>query len=91
MRYIRYACIAVFAIALITIALQNGFDPAALAELKTWLPTGRVDQKHRDAVDMLTQMAGLLPAAAGTGPAFDFQHTVMWEELKRACDGGKIS
>ncbi|MEO0773803.1 MAG: TfuA-like protein [Pseudomonadota bacterium] len=51
--------------------------------LSDWLSTSKLDQKRRDAEEMLRQMAGF---EGHDKPRFTFQHTVMWEDLKRQCD-----
>ena len=48
--------------------------------LRIWLQTKAVDQKRRDAIDMLHAMANRDKTAAQR-QIFTFQHTVMWEEL----------
>lgn len=45
--------------------------------MKAWLPTGRVDQKKRDALAMLTQMRD----APRAPPQKPFAETVLWREF----------
>ncbi|MEP2641554.1 TfuA-like protein [Roseobacter sp.] len=47
--------------------------------LKTWLKTNAVDQKKRDAIEMLTAMVAAPDHHAA--PTFAFQHTAMWQAL----------
>lgn len=73
--------------ALLTWARNASFDVASLEKLQIWLPGGRVDQKRLDAIAMLEKMATHdLASVPGNKPPFDFQHTVVWEDLKRQCD-----
>jgi hypothetical protein len=63
-------------------ARNAGVDDAELDCLQAWLPAGRVDQKRRDAVQMLEHIADL--AARGRAPlrpTFTFEHTDMWEQV----------
>ncbi|WP_195819956.1 TfuA-like protein [Roseobacter sp. MH60115] len=59
----------------------------SLEKLQTWLPTGAVDQKRLDALDMVSTMA-YLRKEAPSPPAqnFEFQHTAMWETLTRSIE-----
>ena len=61
----------------------NTLLPHAPDLLQDWLSENQIDQKRRDAEDMLTRMVA--PADAQTAD-FTFQHTVMWEGLRRQCD-----
>ncbi|GFE49717.1 hypothetical protein So717_14700 [Roseobacter cerasinus] len=58
-----------------------------LEELENWLPTGAVDQKRLDALEMVSEMARFYREARVT-PAqnFEFQHTAMWETLTRSVE-----
>ena len=52
--------------------------------LKAWLPSGRVPQKQRDALQMITTMRDWI--ARGEDPpsvAFNFEHTDAWEQVTR--------
>ena len=50
--------------------------------LRDWLPSGRVDQKQEDAVAMLAAIGDhLAREEEWTPPAFDFEWTVMWDQL----------
>lgn len=56
--------------------------PGDVAAFRVWLPTGAVDQKRRDAVEMLAAMGNRTRPA--TPVDFKFQHTAMWETLTRS-------
>jgi hypothetical protein len=61
---------------LLRLAEADGMDVAALARLRTWLPRGRVDQKRRDALELLHRLNELRgrPSAA----RFAFAATSLW-------------
>ena len=51
-----------------------------LAALEAWLPAGRVNQKHADALALLERMRDFLAAdPAPARAAFAFEHTTLWE------------
>ncbi len=53
--------------------------PADIAALRAWLPTGLIDQKRRDARELIAAMARFLAAdPPPLRPAFAFEHTQMW-------------
>ena len=61
-------------------ARAAGLPDRELAALEVWLPAGRVNQKHADALAMLESMRNFLaqdPAPAKA--AFIFEHTTLWE------------
>lgn len=64
---------------------KAGASGSELIALERWLPTGRVDQKRLDAIDLLTSMRNRL-AASQTGKAatFTFERTVFWQRLERS-------
>lgn len=63
-----------------------------LAALHNWLPDGRVDQKNMDAVAMLAEIEGhLRHEDQWTPPAFDFEWTVMWDQLVKRSSGPQQS
>jgi hypothetical protein len=65
-------------------ARKAGIDVAELDRLQAWLPAGRVDQKRRDAVEMLEHIADLAARdRAPMRPTFTFEHTDMWEQVGR--------
>ncbi len=76
--------------ALFAHASDKGFKMEALQKFRDWLPEGRVDQKRLDALEMLALLASHEPKPANTSHAeFTFQHTAMWEDLKRKCDNAE--
>ena len=76
--------------ALLAKARQEGCDTERLEAFEDWLPSGRVDQKRQDALDMLARMASDDVSHHGAKKVeFTFQHTVMWEELTRTCGGAE--
>lgn len=65
-------------------ASERGLPKAELARLHKWLPRGRVNQKHEDAVAMLRLIRrrlddGLRPKKV----SYSFEHTSMWESAWR--------
>jgi hypothetical protein len=73
------------------LALENGVSEVIIDDLKAWLPEGRVDQKRLDAINMLERMATFDPVSNPKTKKFEFQHTVMWEDLKTACGDNEIN
>jgi len=69
-------------------------DPPAreMQALREWLPTGRIDQKRRDALEMIAAMQDFLAADPGPmQPAFTFEWTDMWEiATQYAAAGGVV-
>lgn len=56
----------------------------ALDRFANWLPQGQVDQKRRDAEEMLREIAAHV--AGGVAPmqvTYEFAHTFAWEEARR--------
>ena len=65
-------------------ARKAGIDVTELDRLQAWLPAGRVDQKRRDAVQMLEHITQLSARdRAPMRPTFTFEHTDMWEQVGR--------
>lgn len=63
---------------------QAGLDGRDLAALRAWLPTGQVDQKRADALDMLRVIRDRL--RAGLPPQrvrYYFEHTEYWDKVQR--------
>jgi len=61
-----------------------GIDPAGLTRFKTWLPTGRFDQKREDARLMLRTVRHWLGHdAAPPQPRFHFEHTALFDRAMR--------
>lgn len=76
--------------------LNHASKPASattdLAALRDWLPDGRVDQKNKDAVAMLAAIKEHLSREhEWTPPAFDFECTVMWDQLVKQSAGPQQS
>ena len=76
-------------------AAKAGIADSALAKLRAWLPSHKVNQKRDDAIAMLRQMAA--DAERSTQPKqtdFDFQHTVAWDAVLHRFagidDGGTV-
>ncbi len=64
------------------LAGQAGLPLPELDRLRSWLPTGRVDQKRQDALEMLREMLaavdnGLAPKVVD----YKFENTVVWHSL----------
>ncbi|KLK92423.1 hypothetical protein AA309_14510 [Microvirga vignae] len=65
---------------LITLARASGCDIAGLDALEAWLPTGRVNLKRRDALEMLAAIRGFLDTDPPPfEPNFTFERTEVWE------------
>lgn len=63
-------------------ALQQGVDGYILEHLQNWLTAGAVDQKRDDALAMLYAIKRCSDTQDSNAyKQFEFQHTVMWEEL----------
>jgi hypothetical protein len=60
--------------------------------LRDWLPTGRIDQKRRDALEMIAAMQEFLAAnPAPMRPDFTFEWTDMWDIASEAmAKGGRV-
>jgi hypothetical protein len=64
-------------------------DATALAAFETWLPSGRVDQKRRDALAMVEAVA--THVAAGITPLkvdYELADTAAWQAVRRAAGVG---
>ncbi len=64
------------------IAERNGLPAPELAAFRDWLPTGKIDQKRQDALEMLRVMRadldqGLLPMIVD----YKFENSVVWSAL----------
>ncbi|MCW2248897.1 hypothetical protein M2352_004557 [Azospirillum fermentarium] len=70
---------------LLAIAAEVGEDPAELARFKSWLPTGRHDQKEEDARLMLRTIRRWLNQENRAGDIrFHFEHTTLWDRVSQA-------
>jgi hypothetical protein len=57
-----------------------GVSADELRRLRDWLPVGRIDQKRRDALEMIAAMREFLAAdPPPMEPAFSFEWTDMWD------------
>ncbi len=73
------------------LAQDAGADTDLLARFKAWLPTGRVDQKRLDAVQMLRAMRRWLSENAAAPEArFHFEHTLLWRQAVRDASGPPV-
>jgi hypothetical protein len=70
---------------------RAGIAPGELDELEEWLPSGRIDQKKLDAVELLTAVRERLatPQSAST-PSRTFERTVFWQRLERSVAASTI-
>lgn len=68
---------------LFELASASNCQQSELTQLQKWLPQGRVDQKYWDAISMLNEMQKRIDNKRVAITNFDFQHTVMWEQLCR--------
>src|SRR5271168_1210546 len=68
---------------LLEAAVARGVTEAEQATLIDWLPRGRADQKRLDALEMLAAMREAPGEPEPTGPKFNFEWTVFWDEFVR--------
>ncbi len=64
-------------------AAAEGLPAQELKGLEAWLPSGQVDQKRNDAIEMLRQMRCRLES--GFEPKqvrYHFEHTTLWEKAR---------
>jgi hypothetical protein len=65
-------------------ARAHGVAPDPLERFERWLASGAVDQKRQDALEMLREMRAAVTAQPEAfRPAFRFQHTDAWEQVRR--------
>jgi hypothetical protein len=62
-----------------------GWQFDVLERLRNWLRTNKVSQKHLDALDLMAALRSNDFAGQARRPAFQFQHTTMWETLRLSC------
>ena len=75
--------------AMLDAAAASGLDEAELNRFEDWLPTGRVDQKRRDALAMLDEISAHI--AAGTPPlrvTYELADTAAWQVARRRIEFG---
>jgi hypothetical protein len=66
-----------------------GVDAAELAALRDWLPRGRVDQKRRDAEQLLDTLRDFATRAPGPKRvSYSFEPTDAWHEAQRLASVG---
>jgi hypothetical protein len=75
---------------LIQTAKSLDLERSQIDSLAKWLPTGQINQKRIDAIDMLHEirksvLSGASPSRSTAKP-FIFEHTEMWEEVVRSAD-----
>ena len=58
-------------------------DKHELATFREWLPTGRVDQKRHDAIQMLRAISQQLPTLSPRAIDFVFEHTESFERARQ--------
>ncbi len=69
--------------------LLAGAAEDEIRRLRDWLPTGRIDQKRRDALEMIAVMQEFLAAdPAPMRPDFTFEWTDMWDIASEAMTKG---
>ncbi len=74
---------------ILALAGAAGVAHEQLAALRSWLPAGRVEQKHDDAVALLEHMREFLAAEVRPKQvAWVFEHTEMWDEV--ICQAGEL-
>lgn len=66
---------------LLSDAEESGMTRSA-AGLRTWLPSGRIDQKRLDALDLLDLLRTAAPAQVEV--PWSFEHTIWWDMLVRS-------
>jgi hypothetical protein len=61
--------------------------PDAAEALAAWLPSGQVDVKRDDALEMLAAIESHVASGAREPPPrFHFEHTTYWDGLRQSCD-----
>ena len=66
---------------------ESGVPQREIADLRAWLPQGRVDLKRRDALEMLAAMRAFLDASPSPKQvAYDFAHTTLWDNAVAASE-----
>jgi hypothetical protein len=65
-------------------ALKARVSGCELDALRGWLPTGKVDQKHEDALAMLRAIRSWIDSGPPAGPVeYSFEYTANWEIARR--------
>lgn len=67
---------------LLELARRSGIPAAERGAFQAWLPTGKIDQKREDALQMLREMrAALESGLAPMAVEYKFERTVVWSAL----------
>jgi hypothetical protein len=69
--------------AILAAGAARGLAAGDLAALQAFLPEGRVDQKHLDALAMLRALRERLPGLAPKRVTYTFAHTDAWEQVRQ--------
>lgn len=64
---------------ILDLAGESGLSPEKGRRLSAWLPDGRVDQKRRDALDMVAALQAFLAEGRNPAVTFHFEATFLWE------------
>lgn len=78
--------------AILAAAAASGWPPGALRQFADWLPTGRIEQKRRDAEAMVAAIRAHL--AAGVPPlrvSYRLAETVAWRAARHRAEEGRPS
>jgi hypothetical protein len=67
--------------ALLTASPSHGVSENELTSLRDWLPSGRVDQKRLDSLEMITAMKEWLDGDRAFRPPYRFEWTYLWDEF----------
>jgi hypothetical protein len=70
-------------------AIESGISHGAVSRLAHWLPSGQIDRKRLDALEMLQAMSehltrGVLPLQV----SYQFAHTFAWEDARLRTEAG---
>jgi hypothetical protein len=64
-------------------AIELGLSPDAVSRLANWLPSGQIDQKRLDALEMVQAMREhLLLGVSPLQVSYQFAHTFAWENAR---------
>ena len=75
--------------AIFTRAAQLGLSHDVLARLANWLPSGQIDQKRLDALEMLQAMREhLMNGVYPLQVSYQFAHTFAWENARQRAEAG---
>lgn len=72
--------------------LEEGVPQQEIADLRAWLPQGRVDLKRRDALEMLSAMRTFLDANPPPKQVtYSFAHTTLWDNAVAAIEDSEMA